>query len=81
MKIALRERAIAALAEAPPTMQRAFIKQISYLARNLQHPSLHAKKYDESRGIWQGRVNDDWRFYFLIEADSYVILDVIAHPK
>jgi len=47
MNIALKERAIASLAAASPQVQRAFIKQINFLARNLQHPSLHAKKYDE----------------------------------
>jgi plasmid maintenance system killer protein len=51
------------------------------LSRNLQHPSLHAKKYDESQDLWQARVNDDWRFYFTIEDDAYVIRDIIPHPK
>jgi len=48
MKGSLTERAIAALATASPAVQRAFIKQMNFLARNLQHPGLHAKKYDES---------------------------------
>jgi hypothetical protein len=47
----------------------------------LSHPSLHAKKYDESRGLWQARVNQDWRFYFTIDADSYRIDALIPHPK
>ncbi len=38
MKIALKERAIASLAAATPLVQRAFIKQINFLVRNLQHP-------------------------------------------
>lgn len=62
-------------------MQRAFIKQINFLVRNLQQPSLHAKKYDESKDLWQARLNDDWRFYFTIEEDTYVVQDVIPHPK
>ena len=81
MKVALKERAIAALAGAPPSVQRTFIKQMNFLARNLQHPSLHAKKYDEARDLWQARVNDDWRFYFAIEDDAYIIHDMISHPK
>lgn len=81
MNIALRERAIAALAAATPQVQRAFVKQINFLARNLQHPSLPAKKYNESQDLWQARVNDDWRFYFMIEDDAYVIQDIIPHPK
>ena len=81
MNVALKERAVAALAAAPPPVQRAFIKQMNFLARNLQHPSLRAKKYDESQNLWQARVNDDWRFYFIIEEEAYVIQDIMAHPK
>ena len=39
--------------------------------------SLRAKKYDASRDIRQGRVNDGWRFYFRIRDDVYILLDVI----
>jgi len=42
---------------------------------------LRAKKYDEARDIWQARINRDWRFYFQIDGDTYIILDVIPHPK
>ena len=81
MNVSLTERAIAGIASAQPAVQKAFVKQLNFLARNLQHPSLHAKKYDESQGVWQARVNDDWRFYFTIAGDAYVIIDVTRHPK
>jgi plasmid maintenance system killer protein len=42
---------------------------------------LQAKKYDEARGIWQGRVNRGWRFYFKIEDDTFYLIDVMPHPK
>ena len=51
------------------------------VAHNLQHPSLRAKKYDESEDLWQARVNDDWRFYFTIAGDTYTITNITAHPK
>jgi plasmid maintenance system killer protein len=54
---------------------------VRFLADNLQHPSLHAKKYDESQGVWQARINKAWRFYFLIENDTYIIVRIIPHPK
>jgi AbrB family looped-hinge helix DNA binding protein len=47
--------------DAPLAVRKAFRKQLRFLAENLQHPSLRAKKYDEARDIWQARVNDDWR--------------------
>jgi len=37
-------------AKASQKVQRAFDKQSFLLLQNLHHPSLRAKKYDESRG-------------------------------
>ena len=81
MNIQLRQRAIEALATAPLPVQKAFIKQMNFLARDLRHPGLHAKKYDEADDRWQARVTGDWRFYFRIVDDTYHILDIIPHPK
>jgi mRNA interferase RelE/StbE len=68
-------------AKASQQIQRAFDKQSLLLLENLHHPSLRAKKYDESQGLWQARVNKSWRFYFLIQDDVYYIVDIIPHPK
>lgn len=81
MQLRYSERALKALAEAPAAVEKAFYKQARLLEQNLRHPSLHAKKYDESTGVWQARVNRGWRFYFSIEGDTYFIHDMIAHPK
>ncbi len=37
---------------APPSIRRAFDKQVKLLVENLHHPSLHAKKYDEAKDLW-----------------------------
>lgn len=65
----------------PKWIQQKLVKQIDYLIHDLRHPSLRAKKYDESRGIWQARVDRHVRFYFLIEKDRYILLDIKQHPK
>jgi plasmid maintenance system killer protein len=49
--------------------------------RNLRHPSLRAKKYDEASDIWQARVNGGWRLYFTIVGDTYYLIDIMPHPK
>ena len=54
---------------ASPRFAAEFFKQIAFVSVNIHHPSLHAKKYDETNGVWQARINRDWRFYF------------IPHPK
>jgi mRNA-degrading endonuclease RelE of RelBE toxin-antitoxin system len=81
MKVHYGPRALELLKDSPVAVQRAFFKQVRLLSENLRHPSLRAKKFDEAHGIWQGRVNRNWRFYFMIKDDTYVILDVIPHPK
>lgn len=68
MNVHLSQAAVEGLFDAPLSVQKAFIKQVNYLVRNLNHPSLHAKKFDETKGFWQARGNDDWRFYFTIDA-------------
>lgn len=67
--------------KAPKDIQAAFNKQVVLLLQNLRHPSLHAKKYDEGQDRWQARVTRDWRFYFRVEDDTYILLDIIPHPK
>lgn len=61
--------------------QAKFDKQLAFLLSNLRHPSLRAKKYDEAQDIWQARVDDDYRFYFKIQGDLYILLSIIPHPK
>lgn len=68
-----------AYVKAPLEIKRAFIKQVDFLLEDFRHPSLRAKKYDAIR--WQARITHDWRFYFQIEGDTYIFLDIIRHPK
>lgn len=81
MRVRRTERFRRSYKDASIRVKRAFEKQIGYLAQDLHHPSLHAKKYDESGDRWQARVNQDWRFYFTIDGDVYVLLDIMRHPK
>lgn len=63
----------------PTSIKNKFEKQAVYLLTNIRHPSLHAKKYEESTGVWQARVDKGVRFYFLIEKDVYILLDIKYH--
>jgi plasmid maintenance system killer protein len=70
-----------AYGDAPGPIRRAFEKQSLLLLHNPRHPSLRAKKYNEAEGKWQARVNQDWRFFFRIIDDAYVMTDITRHPK
>lgn len=61
--------------------KKKFEKQLTFLLKDIRHSSLRAKKYDEKYDIWQARVNSSYRFYFKIEKDLYVILNILKHPK
>ncbi len=63
MKLVYTERFRRAYVEAPPYVQRACDRRLGFLLRDLRHPSLRAKKYEEARGIWQARVDGGWRLY------------------
>ena len=81
MNVGYTRTVLDALEDAPAAVRKAFWKQMKFLEHNLLHPSLHAKKYNEAKDQWQGRVNRDWRFYFTIVGDTIIITDVIPHPK
>ncbi|OGY63435.1 MAG: hypothetical protein A3I89_04440 [Candidatus Harrisonbacteria bacterium RIFCSPLOWO2_02_FULL_41_11] len=81
MKLKLTFRFRDKFKELPRKIQVKFYKQSIFLLRDLRYPSLRAKKYNEELGIWQARVDDKFRFYFLIKDDCYILLDIKAHPK
>jgi mRNA-degrading endonuclease RelE of RelBE toxin-antitoxin system len=81
MKILYSPHFIRSYRKAPDAIQQAFDKQSLLLLKNLRHPSLHAKKDDESADLWQARVTGSWRFYFKIEGDRYRLEEIKAHPK
>ncbi|MFZ1019413.1 MAG: hypothetical protein WAN61_00270 [Minisyncoccia bacterium] len=63
----------------PKSIREKFYKQVGFLLRDIRYPSLHAKKFEESTGVWQARVDKGVRFYFLIEKDMYVLVDIRYH--
>ena len=81
MKLLFSPRFLKQYNEALLQVRKAFRKQAKLLAADLRHPSLHAKKYNEAKNIWQARVTRDWRFYFTIEGDTYHLHTIISHPK
>jgi hypothetical protein len=66
----------------PADIQALADKQFEFLIRiGITHNSLHAKKYSETDDCWQARLSRDWRFYFFIIGDTYLIHEIKKHPK
>jgi mRNA interferase RelE/StbE len=81
MTIRYSRQFIKQYAAAPAVVRSAFDKQSALLVTNFRHPSLRTKKYDETRDVWQARVNRDWRFYFTIEGSEFHLHEIKSHPK
>ena len=81
MKVRFLPRFTQQFSALPQSVQKKVDKQVAFLLRNMRHPSLHTKKYDETQDIWQARVDDHFRFYFKIIGDTYEMMFVIPHPK
>ena len=73
------DRFVRQLKKMPRVVEEKFYKQLTYLLTDIRHPSLRAKKFDETQGIWQARVDDHFRFYFQIDGDTYVIVNILPH--
>jgi mRNA-degrading endonuclease RelE of RelBE toxin-antitoxin system len=81
MRFRFTNKALKQYTSLSPSLQQRFDKQLSLMLDDLSYPSVRAKKYDASQDIWQGRVTRDYRFYFHIDGDTYVILAITKHPK
>ena len=81
MKLVYSRKFLGEIEHFSDTIKKKFKRQISYLLKDLRHPSLHAKKYHESLDIWQARVDKDIRFYFSIDSDVYTVLKIKKRPK
>lgn len=79
MKVARSPRFLRNFSSLPKLIRRKFDKQLSYLLSDFRHPSLRTKKFDETQGVWQARVDDHYRFYFQIENDTYIIVNILPH--
>lgn len=81
MKITFSARALDDYQGLSGELQRKTDKQLNLLLHDLKHPSLRAKKYDEAKDIWQGRINKNYRFYFCILGDTCQVITIKKHPK
>jgi mRNA-degrading endonuclease RelE of RelBE toxin-antitoxin system len=80
MRLVVTGRARKDYAGLPQTVQKRVSKQFAMLLQDKRYPSLQAKKYEGAGGVFQARVGRNYRFYFEIDGDAYVILAIMKHP-
>ncbi|MDP3934811.1 MAG: hypothetical protein Q8Q46_01150 [Candidatus Giovannonibacteria bacterium] len=70
-----------ALEKFPEEIRKKLYQKVKYLLNDIRHPSLRTKKYGGAENIWQARVDINIRFYFKIEGEYYILLNITKHPK
>lgn len=76
----LRTRAFADdFAELPKQIQRRFEVKLGIFIVNPLHPSLHGKKMQGLRDIWECRITKQYRFTFSIAHRMCILRRIGAH--
>ena len=63
----------------PQSIRKKTDTQVKYLAQNLRHPGLHARKMTKAGDIWEARIDEHYRMTFQIEGDTILIRKVGTH--
>ena len=76
-KIKLTRRFLKSFARLPKAIQEKIKKQIALLAENPRHPSLRTKPVQGTDGIYEARIDRDYRMTYERQADDILVLRVV----
>lgn len=76
-KIKLTRRFLKSFARLPKAIQEKIKKQIALLAENPRHPSLRTKPVQGADGIYEARIDRNYRLTYERETDDTLILRVV----
>ena len=77
-KIRFTRRFLKSFARLPAPVQEKIKKQIALLAENPRHPSLQSKPIQGAPGIYEARVDADYRLTYERDADDTLVLRVVG---
>jgi len=63
----------------PKRLQYMVDKKLELFLNHQAHPSLHIKKVQDSRNIWEGRITKGYRFTFQVEGDVCLLRRLGTH--
>jgi len=79
MKLEFTKTFIKEYRKLPANIQKLTDKNLGLLISNSKHPSLHVKKMNDPRSIWEGRVTDSYRFTFQVKGDTCFLRRIGTH--
>jgi addiction module RelE/StbE family toxin len=77
-KIKFTRRFLKSFARLPAAIQEKVKKQIALLAENPSHPSLQAKPVQGATGLYEARLDRDFRMTYEREPDDTLLLRVVG---
>ena len=77
-KIRFSRRFLKSFARLPAAVQEKIKKQIALLAANPRHPSLQTRPIQGAPGIYEARVDMDYRMTYEREADDTLVMRVVG---
>jgi mRNA-degrading endonuclease RelE of RelBE toxin-antitoxin system len=77
-KIKFSKHFLRLFARLPAPLQDQVKKQIGLLAENPRHPSLQTRPVQGAAGIYEARIDRDYRMTYEREADDTLLLRVVA---
>ena len=81
-KIRFTRRFLKSFARLPAAVQDKVKKQLALLADNPRHPSLQTKPIQGATGLFEARVDIDYRLTYERDEDDTLVLRVVAkHDK
>jgi len=63
----------------PPTIQKRTDEKLKLLVQNLSHPSLRVRRVQKYKGVFEGSITKDYRFFFQIATEGYILLRIGKH--
>jgi len=63
----------------PAAIQKRTDEKLKFLVQNVSHPSLRVKRVQKYKGILEGRVTKDYRFFFQTTIEGYILLRIGKH--
>jgi mRNA-degrading endonuclease RelE of RelBE toxin-antitoxin system len=79
MRYVRTERFKRAAARLPREIQAKAVKAFMLFKENPRHPSLGVKRVQGIAGVWEGRIDANYRFTFHYEGDACVFRNIGPH--
>jgi len=63
----------------PSSIQKRTDEKLKLLIQNISYPSLRVKRVQKYKGVFEGSITKDYRFFFQITTEGFILLRAEKH--